>query len=242
MIWEGIQIKLERKPRRRSLSILIKPNGLVVVRAAVSVKDQQITQFLDLKKTWIFKHLEKFASDIKENPPKEIRHSETFLFLGLDLTLRFVPTPLKTAFFSRTDVHLNLHLPENIWKDISEEELQSYWNSLSKFYEREAKKMISERVHVWSHEMGLFPKKLGFRNQKTRWGSCSSKGTITLNWRLIAAPLEVIDYLIIHELAHLEHMNHSQKFWVLVEKHCPSFRAQETWLKTHQSKLDFLQK
>jgi predicted metal-dependent hydrolase len=75
------------------------------------------------------------------------------------------------------------------------------------------------------------------RNQKSRWGSCSRRGTISLNWRLIQAPAFVLDYIILHELCHLEHMNHSRRFWRQVEHLYPGFKAAERWLKQHSSLL-----
>ena len=75
------------------------------------------------------------------------------------------------------------------------------------------------------------------RNQKSRWGSCSRRGTISLNWRLIQTPAFVLDYLILHELAHLRHMNHSHRFWLEVERLCPEYCAAEQWLKTNRQLL-----
>ena len=75
------------------------------------------------------------------------------------------------------------------------------------------------------------------RNQRSRWGSCSRRGTISLNWRLVQTPAYVRDYLVLHELAHLKEMNHSRRFWREVERLCPGFREAERWLKQHASLL-----
>jgi predicted metal-dependent hydrolase len=75
------------------------------------------------------------------------------------------------------------------------------------------------------------------RNQRSRWGSCSRRGTISLNWRLVQTPIFVRDYLVLHELAHLREMNHSRRFWSEVERLCPTFREAERWLKQHSSLL-----
>ena len=85
---------------------------------------------------------------------------------------------------------------------------------------------------------GQFPvRRISVRNQRSRWGSCSRRGTISLNWRLVQAPLQVRDYLIFHELAHLKHMNHSARFWAEVERLCPDYRVSEAWLKHHSRQL-----
>ena len=180
-------------------------------------------------------------SELKEKfPEKKIAHAEKFPFLGEELTLRFVPTPLKTVFFSRYDLFLQMHVPEPLWKTLSEDEMQSYFPALKKFYRREAEKLIRERMQIWAAQMQLFPNQVKFKNQKTRWGSCSSRGVININWRLIGAPMDVIDYILVHELAHLAHMNHSGAFWGLVQGTLPEYPKAEVWLKENHGALDFL--
>ena len=93
---------------------------------------------------------------------------------------------------------------------------------------------LPPRVAEFSALHGLTVKKITVRNQRSRWGSCSRRGTISLNWRLIQTPAFVRDYIILHELAHLRHMNHSDRFWREVEQLCPDYRAAETWLKQHR--------
>jgi predicted metal-dependent hydrolase len=80
-------------------------------------------------------------------------------------------------------------------------------------------------------------RRVAVRNQRSRWGSCSRRGTVSLNWRLVQAPSTVRDYLILHELAHLREMNHSRRFWREVEKMCPEFTQAESWLKEHSGLL-----
>ncbi len=199
-----------------------------------------IETFLLEKEQWIEKHLAAFEQQKQEFPDKKLVQAETFPFLGEELSLRFVPTPLKQIFFSRHEKHLQMHLPETLWNEISEEEIQNHFPKLQKFYRQEAEKLVRERIQIWAEQMQLFPKHVRFGNQKSRWGSCSSRGTISINWRLIGAPLYVIDYILIHELAHLQHMNHSERFWTLVRRYCPDYETSEKWLKEKQNALSFL--
>ena len=233
-------VRIERKAYRRSISILLKRGEPITVKAGMATSLEKIEQFLSFKEKWIAKNMQSFQVLDEKYPDKKLNAEEQFPFLGKNLSLKFLPTPLKTVFFSRTEENLQMHLPQNMWNSLSEEELQKYDQDLKKYYLREAKKFISERIQIWSYQMDLHPSAVRFKNQKTRWGSCSSKKIINLNWRLIAAPIEVIDYILIHELSHLAHMNHSAAFWAVVEKHCPDYQTSEKWLKNHHHSLDFL--
>ena len=233
-------VRIERKAFRRNITIALKPNSPIIVRANRKTPWSTIEKFLETKEKWIAKHLQGFIDDQEKFPAKTLKHDETFPFLGENLPLAFVPTPLKRIFFSRNEKNLVMHIPEALWNGVTEEELQEHFPKLQQFYQREAEKLILERAKFWSEQMKLTPASIRFRNQKTRWGSCSSRKVINFNWRLIGAPLEVVDYIIVHEFAHLRHMNHSEQFWNLVEAHISDFQTSEKWLKDHGQSLDFL--
>lgn len=101
----------------------------------------------------------------------------------------------------------------------------------------QARPVLQNTLDKAARRMGVEYGRLSVRNQRTRWGSCSSRRTISLNWRLVMAPPEVLDYLCVHELAHLSHMDHSAKFWSLVEQHCPDYRVHERWLRENGRRL-----
>lgn len=236
------KVIVERKAYRRSISIYLKPNEPIRVVAPVSAPLAKIDEFLLAKAKWIEKHLQKFAEHKEKFPDKKLLQNERFPFLGKYLELKFEKTQLKSPFFTRGDANLHLHLPEALWEEASEKDLEQFWPGLMNFYKREAENLISDRIQIWSEQMKLRPNTVRFRNQKSRWGSCSSRGSININWRLIGAPLEVIDYILVHELAHLKHMNHSKDFWELVEDHYPHYQESETWLNENHAALDFLLK
>jgi predicted metal-dependent hydrolase len=100
-----------------------------------------------------------------------------------------------------------------------------------------ARKELPERTRQLASRFELLPSKVSIRDQRTRWGSCSSSGVISLNWRLIMVPNRVVDYIIIHELMHMLEMNHSHRFWKLVEAACPEYREHESWLESNHSEL-----
>ena len=109
-----------------------------------------------------------------------------------------------------------------------------------------ARALVLERIEHWRKIYAVDNTARGYtfnvgcvsiRNQRTRWGSCSAKGNITLNWKLLMAPPDIVDYVIIHELAHRKHMNHSQKFWQFVELYSPRWKEYRKWLVKHEDEL-----
>ncbi|MDE7199770.1 MAG: M48 family metallopeptidase [Lachnospiraceae bacterium] len=109
--------------------------------------------------------------------------------------------------------------------------------ALEKRYIQAAKDYFPKRAAYYLPFTGGSFQRVTIRDQKTRWGSCSARGTLSFNWRLMLAPPAVLDYVVVHELCHLTHMNHSPAFWALVESVCPDYRIYRKWLKEHGQEL-----
>ncbi len=239
--FENNPVQIQRKMRRKSLSIYLSPQKPIIVRTGLMTPKKIIYEFLLSKKDWILKNLEKFKELDEKFPQRRLLEKEIFPFLGKDLNLKVSITPNKKIFISRTEENILLHVPMNQWSAISRgQDYSEHHEVLRQFYKRESITHLTERVKVLSGDMNLLPSKLSFREPKGRWGSCSSRGSINLNWRLILFKPEVVDYVIIHELCHLQHLNHSGAFWSLVEKHCPSYQDSEKELKHNQMLTKFL--
>lgn len=193
------------------------------------------------KKDWIEKNFAKFSELAEKFPEKKIKAYETFPFLGKQRNLKVVITLHKKTFVSVTDENLFLHIPRNDWSANSLiAEHPTALREIRHFYKRESVQLLNDRLQFWSQAMGLKPSQVKFREQRTRWGSCSSKKIINLNWRLIVFAQEIIDYVIVHELAHLQHMDHSPRFWSLVETHIPDYKSIMKTLKESQYLVEFL--
>lgn len=234
-------VTIERKPFRRSMSIHLSADKGIRVRAGMMVPMPLIEKFLLAKKDWIEKNLNKFEEHKKNSPKLSLKHAETIPFLGENKKIRFTITLLKNAFASIDDDYLNVHIPRNLWsQDCVDKEHPQYLKQLRELYKREAMKYILSRVQFWSEKMNLKPKEIKFREQRTRWGSCSAKGVINMNWRLIIFKPEIIDYVIVHELAHLEHLNHSKHFWAVVEKQLPNRKKIEKEFKKVERQAEIL--
>jgi predicted metal-dependent hydrolase len=105
--------------------------------------------------------------------------------------------------------------------------------ALERFYRRHARIEIAAKLDQACQVAGSSYSSLAIRNQRTRWASCSSKGAMSFNWRLLLAPEPVLDYVVWHEVCHLEVMDHSRRFWALVGRFCPDHRERAAWLRRH---------
>jgi predicted metal-dependent hydrolase len=235
----GQNIAVVRKPFRRNLTLRMHPRREIQIICGLTTPIKSIENFLELKKSWILKNLQIFEQTKSKQIQLVFEPGQKFPLFGAEVSLRVLPSKNRRVSFKQNESELHLLWPEHLQGGPSDyaEDLKSV---LQKFYRHQAELFVPDRVAIWSYKMGVKPNQVKLKNQTTRWGSCSSKGTINLNWRLIAAPVFVIDYLIVHELAHLKHMNHSQSFWDLVELTIADFRQSEAWLKAHGSTLDFL--
>lgn len=237
----GRTVEVHRRAFRRSVSVYLYPRRPIKVLASKQTSLTAICEFLMSKQAWIEKSFEKFQQIQEKFPERKIKSYETFPFLGKDLPLQMSITVLKSSFVALQNEELRLHIPRDDWSaDVLTDEHPGLLAVIREFYKREGIKKISERTEYWASQMGLYPKTLRFREQKTRWGSCSSKGGVNFNWRLIVFKPEVIDYVIIHELSHLQHMNHSAQFWKLVESYCPNYEILMKELQESQYLCEFL--
>lgn len=241
---QELEVEVMRRAYQRSLKISVRPNGHIRVTAGKSVPQKAIHRFLYQHQEWIDKVLFEYGEFRKKYPPKQYLQGEGFLYLGQYVFLDFQcgKTRNKPSFKVKGQV-LQVSVPEKEWNAGYLSYPQPHikpW--LLKFYQSEGKKILAQRTKEFSQTMKLYPTSISFRSQKTRWGSCSSRGNISLNWRLLAAPSEVLDYVVIHELAHLKQPNHSKDFWRLVQQYSPNYEVHKNWLQRHHYDFDFLAK
>ena len=133
--------------------------------------------------------------------------------------------------------HKEMVVKEQKLKDLKPNLTDAQRALIEKRYKKAAADFFPLRVQHFEKIMGVRHKKIAIRDQKTRWGSCSSSGTLSFNWRLIMAPPEVLDYVVVHELAHFYHMDHSKAFWATVESVLPDYETHRNWLNEHGQEL-----
>lgn len=232
LYFKNAPVEIQRRAYQRSLNLLLRPNGSLKVTAGRTVSQKVIQKFLSKNSEWIEKNLEQFVALRKKYPPKEYINEEKFLFCGQVHRLKFQEGLADKVEKVASEIIVSRK------KDSSIDERAL----IRRFYEKEAKKLLSLKVQECAERMQLFPSEVRFRSMRSQWGSCSSKGVVTLNWRLVVFPEKLWEYVIVHELAHLQHANHSKKFWRLVEEHFAHYKTCRRYLRDHHYEVDFLGK
>jgi predicted metal-dependent hydrolase len=213
-----VEISKLIKGKRKTVSIEVDRQGQVIVKVPYWVSKKFINAFLDKKKKWINEKKKLVLSKLEVNNNRKYVEDEEFWYLGLVYPLKICdeykkPLVFDGIFYLRNDAKLQAEKHFIGW------------------YKKQAKELINQRVLVLSKVLGIEYGTVKITSAKRRWGSCSSRGNINFTWRLILAPLSVVDYVVMHELLHIRVPNHSRMFWREVEKYCPNHKLKKQWLK-----------
>lgn len=219
-----IQIDKLTRSKRRTIALIIEGDGTLTVRAPMRAPLALIEKFIHEKVDWIARTREKVKA-IMITPARQYTNGETFLFLGSSFDLKLVK-PQRP--FLQFDSGFTL-------SHTAQEEGKL---TFTRWYKEQAYEVITQRVRQYAQQHSFTPKQVKITSAKTRWGSCSSNGALNFTWRLVMAPLDVIDYVVVHELAHLRVKDHSRKFWNVVEAIYPEYRKQRKWLRENGEKLN----
>jgi len=208
------------RSKRKTLSISINENAELIVRAPNRISDQKIQDFINEKKNWITKN----QSVVKARAEDTAKDKNMLLYLGTLFPLK-TDNDAKKISFNGEEFLAGLQNKEKTNK------------SLKTWYKNKFKEVAVPRLFYFAEKHNLQVNQVRIKEQKTLWGSCSSRNNINLNFLLIMAPLKVIDYVIIHELAHTIHKNHSVNFWNAVEEIMPNYKEAKRWLKENGYRL-----
>ena len=206
-------------------------DGLVEVRAPFKIEQKEIDSFILQKNSWINKKLS-LQKSIKKPTRKKFKNEENFQFLGKNLKLKITISENKKSYIDDKFIYLVLKNNKENFKEKIKEKLEI-------FFRETAKDIFKNKTLDEAEKIRVTPKKIIVRSYKRRWGSCSYKKDISYNWKLIMAPEKIIHYVVIHELCHLIHFNHSKDFWKSVGKILPDYKSSKEWLKLNQHLLDW---
>jgi predicted metal-dependent hydrolase len=213
------------RSQRKTIAIIIQKDGKIIIRAPKRATNAQIQNFIEMKAHWIETKQTEALQRVAQKKKKLYIQGETFLYLGTAYPLEIVDqaqSPLALfdgCFLLARSAHSNA------------KELFTSW------YKQQAHIVMSERVRLYASQYQLSYQKTRISSARTRWGSCSTSGTISFTWRLVMAPISVIDYVVIHELAHIVEDNHSHRFWEKIGAMMPDYAKHKQWLKTNGFQL-----
>jgi predicted metal-dependent hydrolase len=219
-----MEYRIRRSDRARRARIVVDADGVeVVVPRRMALR--HVEPFVREKQPWIERTLRRYRDAQIDGPVRiDLRDGGEVPYLGeqLDLDVRVEPGRTRPHVRRRADV---------LTVKVGEPGRAAIRDALEGWYRREARREVAWRLDDAVARAGTSYTRLTIRAQRTRWASCSSKGSMSFNWRLLLAPPEMLDYVVEHEVAHLEVLDHSPRFWRLVEQRCPGYRQHERWLR-----------
>jgi predicted metal-dependent hydrolase len=214
------------KRKRKTITIKIKEDATLEVRAPLDIPDEKIDEFVQSKEKWIAKHIGKVEERYKLKSQFKLKFGD------------FVPVRGKKAAIHPIEGNLASYDRDKtiflIFQIAKSDEIKFI---LIKLYKLIAKEHITRRVINFAQKMNVNPTAIRITSAKRRWGSCSGKNSVNFSWRLIMADDETIDYVVVHELAHIKQHNHSPEFWKIVETIIPDYRENKEKLKILGEKI-----
>lgn len=213
--------------RRKTLSITVERDRSVVVKAPTGTPPEKIHKIIESRKQWLYEkihHEQKYHTPLHP-PGKELVNGESLLYLGQSYQIAIV------------DSVKDITLIDNRFL-VPTHQAQKRGEVFRKWYTRQAKEIILPRVRHFAERLGVCFNTVKITDSKYRWGSCTTNDNVTFNWRLIKAPMFVIDYVVVHELVHFLEPNHTPRFWGIIRSQITQMDKAKHWLKVHGSLLD----
>jgi len=218
---------IQKSAKRRKLTITVERDRSVVVHAPEGTSDEKIEQIVTSKRQWIYEkigHPQKYQ-DLPHAPGKELVSGESALYLGRQYRIEIVKTGLHEIKFAQRFL-------------IPDIQTSKQTEALREWYISKAKEKIVPRVKHHARQLGVDVTVVKIVDIRYRWGSCTLNDNVNFSWRLIKAPMFVIDYIIVHELAHLIEANHTPRFWNIVRAQAPTMDKAKAWLKENGQLLE----
>ncbi|WP_311172994.1 M48 family metallopeptidase [Halobellus ordinarius] len=225
LLGQSVEYELRRSDDATEPRIDVDIHGVTVI---VPQSDEAYPEeLLKENAVWVVEKKEKYDTYREQIPEREYEEGAVFPYLGSEREVVVERRP--SSDVTEDTLRLAKHHVEDT----------SVKRALETLYRRKARETFEERAEYFAQQMDVEYEKIEIRNQRTKWGSCSTTGTLGLNWRLMMAPQEIVDYIVIHELAHLRESNHNDSFWSLVGEHDPEYQEHSRWLEENSTRLIF---
>ena len=226
---ETISFELIYK-KRTTIGIYIDFYGNVEVQAPKGTSEESVLQLLEGKWDLIQQRTKEMKDRTVGHMEKVYDHGESFLYLGNTYPILISQdTDIKKDHVVLEENKLHVY--------VKQQEDERIKQALKRFYYRQCKALVEKRVQFYQSNFRVKPRSIRISDSKSNWGTCDSMRQLTFNWRLAMAPLKVIDYVVVHEMCHMVHMNHDRSFWRLVGKIIPDYEQRENWLALSNWKM-----
>lgn len=213
--------------KRKTIGLQIERDARLIVRAPLGVTPEHIAKVVAAKSLWIYAKTRHSPKLVPDAPRKERLNGETMPYLGRNYRLQF-----KAAEGEAFSLRFR---GQFILTNAEDANLRAAFRG---WYEERGREWLSRRVAHFSRLMGATPKGVTVSNVSASWGSCSPGGVLNFNWRLVKAPTRVVDYIVVHELAHLLEPNHTPRFWNIIAVQLPDYKVSREWLVKHGADLE----
>lgn len=225
-----IEYTLIRKPDKKNVSISVDMYEGVRVIAPDCIEQAQIDQIMYNKAPWILKKQYGFREIEEQVSHHEFLSGEKIRYLGRSYRLKVTKQPIHTATLKFKNGKFSADIPVHYNQEQQTVELKHLCIDWYKTY---GTVKIQERIKQYSKLMSLTPTSLLLKDQEKRWGSCTQKGELLINWRIMMAPLRIVDYVVVHEMAHLKVPDHSETFWSFLRSVMPDYEERKEWLRVN---------
>jgi predicted metal-dependent hydrolase len=235
-VFNGEEIRYEvKKSNRKTIGIKISPEEGVVLSIPLKCSQAAINYVLNKKAAWIISKIKlvKSRSELLKN--REYKSGERLKILGDYYNLNIMEGDYHRCTARFDNNGFNVFISEKVTEENRRIIIRE---ALTELYKEIAKRILRERTEDFAKILGVKPNRITIKEQKSIWGSCSSKDNINYNWKIIMAPIAILDYIVVHELCHLREHNHSKNFWDLLESIMPDYKMRKNWLKDNGVTLD----
>lgn len=212
---------------RKTVSLFVDPREGVIVKAPHEADISEIRKIITKKAPWILEKLKGVEELVRVPPEKEFVSGESYPYLGRNYRLKIDKDG------SKSDISLvGGRFVLSVYPSMDlEKQARIVRTALVEWYKKHAEIRLTERVYMYASKVDAYPSRIIVKNQAKRWGSCTKNGSINFNWKIVMAPMSVVDYVVVHELCHLRESSHSPRFWILLRSVLPDYEQRRDWLR-----------
>jgi predicted metal-dependent hydrolase len=224
-----IEYEIVYNKKRRKAAIVVRPDLKVEFRSPHGLSREAIRGMVQKKAGWIWEKLDWFETNRLPNQEKRYNDGEMYLYLGRECLMKITHVDgIKKPLASFNGSELTVLIPESVSEELKPALVkEAVWN----FYKDCAESEVGRLLKAYSEKLGVAPPNYKVKHQKKRWGSCSADNVLRINFQLVMAPPEQLEYVVVHELCHLKEKNHSARFWKLVGELMPGYEVHRKGLK-----------